>query len=179
MIEKIVEVLLFASSSPLSLGKLTRFTNSSKEEILRAITALNESYEATGRTFRIQSVAGGYQLYTLPQYNKWLQPLLDEDKKRRRLSPASLETLAIIVYNQPITKPEIEAIRGVDSSGPLMTLLERGLIRTKGRAKRPGHPLLYVSSKEFLRYFGLNSLDDLPKREELEELFKSGFPEKG
>lgn len=179
MVEKIVEVLLFVSSSPLSLGKLRRFTNYSKEELLRAISALNERYEATERTFRIQKVAGGYQLYTLPQYSRWLEPLLLEERKKRRLSSASLETSAIIAYSQPITKPEIDAIRGVDSSGPLLTLLERGLIRTKGRANKPGHPLLYVISKEFLRYFGLNDLEDLPKREELEELFKESFPPKG
>lgn len=170
ILKNIVEALLFAADSPLTMIKLSEITNRSAEDILSAIEELNQEYEASNRSFRIEKVAQGFQLYTLPQYSIWLRALYKVS--HHRLSRAALETLSIIVYNQPITRPEIEKIRGVDCTGPIVTLLERKLIRISGRAKKPGAPFLYGTSKEFLRYFGLQSLDDLPRKEELEEFLQ-------
>lgn len=172
MLKAIVETLLFASNKPLHLERLQELIQQPKEDIVNAVEELNREYEATGRTFRIHELAHGFQLYTLPDYVSWVSALFKNDHHPKKLTAASLETLAIIAYNQPITKSGIEGLRGVDSSGPLATLLERGLIRTAGHARRPGNPLLYATTQEFLRYFGLASLADLPKREELEEFLR-------
>ncbi|MCX7785496.1 MAG: SMC-Scp complex subunit ScpB [candidate division WOR-3 bacterium] len=169
-LKNIVEALLFAADSPLTLSKLIEITNRNAEDIMSVIEELNQEYEASKRTFRIEKVAQGFQLYTLPQYSIWVRALYKVS--HQRLSRAALETLSIIVYNQPVTRPEIEKIRGVDCTGPIVTLLERKLIRICGRAKKPGAPFLYGTSKEFLRYFGLQSLDDLPRKEELEEFLQ-------
>lgn len=168
MTKQVVEALLFAAQEPLSLSRLVRIIGKDPLEIMQAIDALNQDYAATNRSFRIHQVSAGYQLYTLPEYSQWIKSLF-EHTHRARLSKASLEVLAIIAYEQPVTRPEIERLRGVDSSGPLMTLLERRLIRIDGRAKRPGNPFLYRTTKEFLRYFGINDLSDLPSKEDLEE----------
>jgi segregation and condensation protein B len=172
MLKAIIETLLFASNRPLSVDKLKEITNEPPEEIVQVIETLNQEYEATERTFRIHELAHGFQLYTLPAYASWVSALYKDDHHPKKLTPASLETLAIIAYNQPITKSEIERLRGVDASGPITTLSERGLIRTAGHAHRLGSPLLYVTAQEFLRYFGLASLADLPKRDELQEFLR-------
>jgi segregation and condensation protein B len=164
-LKNIIEALLFAENNPLTLTRLIEITNGIGEDIIQAITALNKEYELSKRVFRIEKVANGYQLYTLPEYSQWIRNLYKSSY--HRLSRAALETLAIIIYNQPITRPEIEKLRGVDCSGPLLTLLERKLIRIEGRAKKPGGPFLYGTGKEFLRYFGISSLNDLPSKEEL------------
>lgn len=168
MTKQIVEALLFAANFPLSLSRLAQIIGKEPLEIIQAIDALNQDYETTGRTFRIHQVSSGYQLYTLPDFGQWVRSLF-QYTHRVKLSRASLEVLAIIAYEQPVTKPEIEKLRGVDSSGPIVTLLERKLIQVEGRAKRPGNPFLYRTTKEFLRYFGLNDLADLPRKEDLEE----------
>jgi len=168
MTKQIVEALLFAANASLSLSRLAQIVGKDPLEIIQAIDALNQDYEATGRTFRIHQVSAGYQLYTLADYGQWVRSLF-EHTHRVRLSKPSLEVLAIIAYEQPATKPEIEKLRGVDSSGPIMTLLERKLIQVEGRAKKPGNPFLYRTTKEFLRYFGINELSDLPRKEDLEE----------
>uniref|UniRef100_A0A7C6A8Y0 SMC-Scp complex subunit ScpB n=1 Tax=candidate division WOR-3 bacterium TaxID=2052148 RepID=A0A7C6A8Y0_UNCW3 len=165
---KIVEALLFAANTPLSLSRLAQLAGKEPLAIIQAIEKLNQDYETTGRTFRIHQVSSGYQLYTLPDYGQWVRSLF-QHTHRTRLSKPSLEVLAIIAYEQPITKPEIEKLRGVDSSGPILTLLERKLIQVAGRAKRPGGPFLYRTTKEFLRYFGINDLSDLPRKEDLED----------
>ncbi|MEO0070369.1 MAG: SMC-Scp complex subunit ScpB, partial [candidate division WOR-3 bacterium] len=115
-------------------------------------------------------------LHTLPEYADWIRKLYQHNRVQR-LSAAALEVLAIIAYQQPVTRPEIEKLRGVDSSGPILTLLERGLIVTAGRAHRPGNPFLYRTTEEFLRYFGLESLDELPRLEELEAFLAAREPE--
>jgi segregation and condensation protein B len=168
MTKSIVEALLFAANAPLSLSRLAQIVGKDPLEIIQAIETLNQDYEATGRTFRIHQVSAGYQLYTQPDYGQWVRSLF-EHTHRVRLSKPSLEVLAIIAYEQPTTKPEIEKLRGIDSAGPIMTLLDRKLIQIEGRAKRPGSPFLYRTTKEFLRYFGLNDLADLPRKEDLEE----------
>ncbi|NPV14177.1 SMC-Scp complex subunit ScpB [candidate division WOR-3 bacterium] len=162
----IVEALLFACDQPVPLSRLAEITGADEEQIRTVITTLNQTYADTGRAFRITRVAHGYQLYTLPEYADWIRKLY-QHQRVQRLSPAALEVLAIIAYQQPVTKPEIEKLRGVDCSAPLLTLLERGLIVTAGRAHRPGNPFLYRTTREFLRYFGLESLDELPNLEEL------------
>ena len=168
MTKQIVEALLFAANTPLSLSRLAQIVGKAPPEIIQVIDNLNQNYEATGRSFRIHQVSSGYQLYTLPDYGQWIRSLY-QHTHRVKLSKPSLEVLAIVAYEQPVTKPEIEKLRGVDSSGPIMTLLERKLIQVEGRAKRPGSPFLYRTTKEFLRYFGLNDLNDLPRKEDLEE----------
>ena len=162
----IIEALLFAENNPLTLSRLAEISEGIPEEILKSIDELNIEYEASNRTFRIEKVANGYQLYTLPEYSHWVRNLYKSSY--HRLSRPALETLAIIIYNQPVTRPEIEKLRGVDCSGPILTLLERKLVRIEGRAKKPGGPFLYGTGKEFLRYFGLASLNDLPSKDELQ-----------
>ncbi len=162
----IIEALLFAENNPITLSRLAEISEGMPEDILKSIDELNKEYETSNRTFRIEKVANGFQLYTLPEYSHWVRNLYKSSY--HRLSRPALETLAIIIYNQPVTRPEIEKLRGVDCSGPLLTLLERKLVRIEGRAKKPGGPFLYGTGKEFLRYFGLASLNDLPSKDELQ-----------
>lgn len=165
--KNIIEAILFVSNEPISEKRLKDFFSLSEEEIEEIISFLNEEYEKTNRVFRIRKIAKGYQLFTLPEYSDYLNRFYVE-KKKKKLSPAALEVLAIIAYHQPITKQEIEKIRGVDSTYVLNILLEKRLIKIEGRAKKPGAPFLYGLTKEFLKYFGLNSFEDLPKKEEIE-----------
>ncbi|MCS7250565.1 MAG: SMC-Scp complex subunit ScpB [candidate division WOR-3 bacterium] len=165
--KKIIEAILFVSNEPISEKRLKDFLGISEKDIEEIISFLNEEYEQTERSFRIRKIAQGYQLFTLPEYSDYLNKFYQE-KKKKKLSPAALEVLAIIAYHQPITKQEIEKIRGVDSTYILNILLEKKLIKIEGRAKRPGAPFLYSLTKEFLKYFGLNSFEDLPKKEEIE-----------
>lgn len=175
-IEPVIEALLFAADGPITLARLVEITGKAETIIHQAIDNLNRTYAETARSFRISRVAQGYQLYTLPEYADWVRKLYAHSRIQR-LSTAALEVLAIIAYKQPVTRPEIEQLRGVDCSGPLLTLLERGLIVTAGRAHKPGNPFLYRTTREFLRYFGLESLDDLPRLEELGEFLASREPE--
>jgi segregation and condensation protein B len=140
-----------------------------EQAILSAIEQLNKEYEASNRAMHIVKVAGGYQFATLPRFAEWLGRMVKE-KSRRKLSVSALESLAVIAYKQPVTKPEIEAIRGVNADYVLRTLLERNLITIVGRAASPGRPLLYGTTKEFLKHFGLNDLSELPKPREIDEL---------
>ncbi|MCS7258850.1 MAG: SMC-Scp complex subunit ScpB [candidate division WOR-3 bacterium] len=169
--KKIVEALLFSSSEPLTLKKLSEITQLPEIIIIECINELNKEYELTDRSFRIEKVANGFQLYTLPEFGQWVRRLYRS--YQHKLSKPALEVLAIIAYNQPITKGEIERVRGVDCSGPILTLLEKKLIHITGRAQKPGRPFLYSTTKEFLRYFGLASLEDLPRKEEIEEFLTS------
>lgn len=139
--------------------------------VRRLIEDLNAEYEETSRAFRIVEVAGGFQYATIREFGEYVA-LLSKEKQRRRLSPAALETLAIIAFRQPISKPEIEAIRGVNSDQVLLSLLEKNLVAITGRSESVGRPLLYGTTDEFLRIFGLNSLNELPKLREIEELME-------
>ncbi len=165
--KKIIEAILFSCNEPITLKRLGEITELSGEIIIKYIEELNKDYELTDRAFRIEKVANGFQLYTLPEFSPWVRMVYHS--YQHKLSKPALEVLAIIAYNQPITKGEIEKIRGVDCSGPILTLLERKLIQITARAQTPGRPFLYSTTKEFLRYFGLNSLDDLPQKDEIEE----------
>lgn len=142
-----------------------------QKELREIIDRLNESYDEEGRSFRIVEIAGGFQFATTKDYAEFVG-LLSRDRAKRRLSPAALETLSIIAYRQPVTKPEVEAIRGVNCDQVLVSLMERELITISGRADTVGRPLLYATTDAFLRAFGLNSLSDLPKLRELEELME-------
>ena len=161
----VVETLVFAAEAPLAVSRLAELTGRSAAAVRAAVDALNRRYEAGGHTFRIHRVAQGYQFYTVPEFAEWVRTMYKRQFIQRLTKP-SLEVLAIVAYKQPVTRPEIEKLRGVDCSGPLLTLLERRLIATAGRARRPGSPFLYRTTREFLRYFGLAELEDLPPLEE-------------
>lgn len=169
-----VEALLLASSRPLSdarMGQLIGLPAAGAAASVRnAIEQLNESYEQSGRGFRATQVAGGWQLLTLPDLAPLLKRLHSEHRDSR-LSPAALETLSIIAYRQPIMRAEVEAIRGVACGEVLRALLERRLIRITGRAEQLGRPMLYGTTTQFLKVFGLPGLDALPalEGEELSE----------
>ncbi len=166
--ESVVEAVLFASDEPLREARLADIVGTRAKQIRQHIKSLNEKYEANNNAFRIEQVAGGYQMMTLSPYNHWLKKLLrvrDEGK----LSPAALETLAIIAYKQPVIRADIEAVRGVAASEMVRGLMYKGLVKIVGRAEVLGRPMLYGTTKKFLEIFGLNSLKDLPKIEELKK----------
>jgi len=168
----IIEALLIATDTPLSMQKIVEITGLHKDEIKRYIDELNEEYSLSERAFEIKEIAGGYQIYTLSQFADWVSTLHD---RKSKLSKAALETIAIIAYHQPITRPEIERLRGVDSSWVLETLLQKGLVKTCGRLPVPGRPIKYATTKEFLRYFGINDLSDLPREEDFGERVAGGI----
>lgn len=161
-----LEVLLMAADRPLSDGRLVALLGLSErggeKQVAASIAELNESYVNTGRAFRIESVAGGRRVLTLPAFNALIEQLRGE-RQQAKLSQAALETLAIIAYRQPVLRAELEAIRGVACGEILKSLLERRLVRVTGRAEIVGRPMQYGTTREFLQVFGLATLDDLPK----------------
>lgn len=167
-LEADIEALLFASDIPLSSARLSALTGGSPaKEIKAAVAALEEFYRATDRSFSIVEVAGGYQITTLPAFAGTVS-LLFKSRRKPRLSQAALETLAIVAYRQPISRLDIEAIRGVNCDGVLATLAERDLIAISGRGDGVGRPYLYSTTPSFLEYLGLKDHRDLPALEELE-----------
>ena len=164
--KNIIEAMLFVSDKPLFLNEINGVLDEFKaQDIKDVISELSKEYEDASRAFRIKEIAGGYQITTDPSLAPWLKKLY-KTSGADRLSGPSLETLAIVAYKQPATKPEIEAIRGVNVDGVLKTLIEKSLVRITGRRDTVGRPILYGTSQEFLQYFGLNSLEELPKLEE-------------
>jgi segregation and condensation protein B len=166
--ESVVEAVLFASDEPLTAARLSNIAGTSARQIRQYINNLNNKYKENNNAFRIEQIAGGYQMLTLSPYNIWLKKLLRE-RSESKLSPAALETLAIISYKQPIIRADIEAIRGVAAGEMLRGLMYKGLVKIVGRAQVLGRPLLYGTTKKFLEVFGLNTLKDLPKIEELKK----------
>ena len=166
--ESVVEAVLFASDEPLTAERLANIVESRVKQIRQHIKSLNEKYQANKNTFRIEQVAGGYQMMTLSPYNHWLKKLL-RARSDSKLSPAALETLAIIAYKQPVIRADIEAIRGVTVGEIIRGLMYKGLVKIVGRAEVLGRPMLYGTTKKFLEIFGLNTLKDLPKVEELKK----------
>lgn len=165
-LRSILESLLFSTAEPLALGKLLEaLPGYEKRAVVRSLAELGEEYARDERGFRLQQVAGGFQLRTAPANAEFVKALLAQ--RPVRLTRASLETLAVIAYRQPVTRPEIEAIRGVDVDAVLTTLLERRLVRVLGRKDVVGRPLLYGTTAEFLETFGLKDLASLPTLEEL------------
>jgi len=165
----IVEALLFASDTPLSAMRVASLVGEgvSPETIAKCIEFLNQRYARGGLSFRIEHIAGGFQMMTLPQYEPWLSRL-NRQRRETRLSAAALETLAIIAYKQPIIRADIEAIRGVACSEVIQRLREMGLVRVVGRADVVGRPMLYGTTRKFLEVFGLSDLKDLPPLEQLD-----------
>ena len=167
-VESVVEAVLFASDEPLSAARLANIVETDTKQVREHIEHLNEKYRATSNAFRIEQIAGGYQMLTLSPYNHWLKKLL-RVRSDTKLSAAALETLAIIAYKQPVIRADIEAIRGVAAGEVIRTLMYKGLVKIIGRAEVLGRPMLYGTTRKFLEVFGLNSLKDLPKIEELKK----------
>ncbi len=167
---KVLEALLFAADKPVPITRLLQLLPETKAiQIEEAVNRLNQHYQE--HAFMIIKVAGGYQTVTRSEYHEWIHRLYAA-RTRPRLSQPALETLAVIAYKQPVSRVEIEAIRGVNSDGVLGTLLERNLIAIRGRADTVGRPLLYGTTEEFLRSFGLNELSELPRPEEIQAMLK-------
>ena len=171
-IKKIVEALLFASPEPLTQSKVNGIFSPDSPNLKKIIEQLNIQYNNEDHAFEIRQVSGGYQLVSSDVYEPYIRRMLNR-AGRISLSSASMDSLSIIAYKQPISRYEIEAIRGVDSSGVLKTLLGKKLIKIKGRDNGPGRPLLYQTTNTFLEYFGINRLSDLPKLKEITELMDS------
>src|SRR4029453_14601777 len=164
----VMESMLLAAGAPVPLPRLVEALDGpSRREVAAALRTLGETCEREGRGLRVVYVAGGYQLRSAPEHGHWVRRLLGG--RPPRLSRPMLETLAIIAYRQPCTRPEIEAIRGVDADAVVNTLLERRLIRIQGRKDAPGRPILYATTKDFLEVFGLPDLHALPPLAELSE----------
>lgn len=184
-IKKITEVLLFSSDRPLSLKQIKDIINQENSQngifadiksVENAVNELIEKYNSDDYSFNIIQIAGAYRFATKRDYAPWLAKL-NKEKLKRKLSQSALETLSIIAYKQPVTKAEIEAIRGVNVDYIIGSLLEKELITIKGRAELPGRPMLYGTTDNLLEYLGLNSIDDLPSLKAIEEIIKAGPPE--
>ncbi|MDW7761567.1 MAG: SMC-Scp complex subunit ScpB [Acidobacteriota bacterium] len=171
-LKPIIEALVFLSQDPLTLDKIQSILEGTPpEEIQAALNALTADYASPERGISLRLAGGGYVFSTKPEHDGWIRRLLMIERKSK-LSAAGLETLSAIAYHQPVTQAEISAIRGVDSSGALRTLLDKKLIKIVGRKKAPGNPLVYRTSERFLQYFGLNSLDELPSTEEIARILQ-------
>lgn len=183
----ILEAILFSAQKPLSLKELRDVFSGAvehaegnevarglkkvkEEQLTSALEALTREHEAAGRSYRLVCVAGSWQFVTQPDYGPWLKALVGHRARPPRLSQPALETLAIIAYRQPLTRAEIEQVRGVAVDGVMQTLLERSLVEQVGRAEVVGRPMTYGTTALFLEYFGLRSLDDLPAAEELRRI---------
>ncbi len=165
-VESVLEAILFATDEPLTESKLAGIVETTTKQVRDSIEGLNAKYAAENHAFRVEQIAGGYQMLTLNTYNPWLKKML-RARSDNKLSPAAMETLAIIAYKQPIIRADIEAIRGVAVGEVIRSLMYKGLVKITGRAEILGRPMLYGTTKKFLEIFGLNSLKDLPKVEEL------------
>jgi segregation and condensation protein B len=185
MLAKVIEALLFSAPRPLSAKEIVdllrraggadefspnEFARTVEAEVAAALEQLKIEYIEQTRAFQPVEKAEGWQLATDPKYAQWVRQLFPEPKPARLSAPA-LETLAIIAYRQPITRADVEAVRGVTIEGVLQTLMERGLVKISGRAEIPGRPLLYETTQFFLDHFGLRNLDELPNVEELRKRY--------
>ncbi len=177
-LSSVIEALIFASDEPISGAKIRDIIVENEEQIEITeetvsdfVDKLNERYDENGLSFRIQLLGGGYTFVTQSKYHYWLS-VFQHENAYRKLSQSAIESLAIVAYRQPITKPEVDQIRGVDSGYILRQLLEKALVEVSGRADSPGKPLLYRTTKHFLRHFGINSVDELPKPREIDEILK-------
>lgn len=169
-----LEAVLFAADQPVTPKTLAElFAPMKEDEVVEGLARLKESYDTDGRGVTLMEIAGGYQILTREPFAPWVDMFL-RGRRKVRLSRSALEALGIIAYKQPVTKVEIDEIRGVDSSGVVATLMERGLVSIAGRAEGVGRPLLYATTQEFLSYFGLSSVDELPRLSELTQLMETG-----
>jgi len=166
----VIEALLFSTDIPLTKPLLLKIVEELDDEKLEeTIDALNQEYELAQRSFRIVKAAEGYLMQTCPEFAYWIKKLYT-GRTTSKLTQASLEALAIVAFKQPLSKGDVSAVRGVNSDGVMKNLLERKLIRISGRSSDLGRPLLYSTTPEFLEYFGINKIDDLPRPREIEEL---------
>jgi segregation and condensation protein B len=167
-VKRIVEALLFAVQEPISVRKICEVVEDAEsKEIREVIQQLREEYDTHDRVFQIEEIANGFQLLSRPEYHEWISKIRKKSGESK-LSQQALETLSIIAYKQPIIRAEIEAIRGVQSGQMIRTLIEKGLVKITGRDEVLGRPLLYGTTTKFLDHFGLKSIKDLPKVEDLE-----------
>jgi segregation and condensation protein B len=166
-LKDIIEALIFVSLDPIPLDKIKEtLSDYPPAEVEQALQDLIQSTSSAERGITVIQSGGGYVFTTRPEFDPWVRRFLKIDRKSK-LSSASLETLSVVAYHQPITLSEISALRNVDSSYTIKTLLEKKLIKITGRKKSPGNPLIYRTTERFLAYFGLNSLDELPTEEEI------------
>ncbi len=174
-LKSIVENVLLAADQPINATELSKIflDGTDKDQLQPILDELREEYNS--RNLQIMEVADGYQLCTRHEYNDWIRKYLKLDRSSR-LSQPSLDTLSIIAYKQPLTRQEVDDIRGVDSSGVLKTLLEKKVIGPAGRKKVPGRPIMYRTTQKFLEYFGLKDLSDLPTLEDLREEMEGEDP---
>ena len=174
-LKSIVENVLLAADQPINATELSKIflDGTDKDQLQPILDELREEYNS--RNLQIMEVADGYQLCTRHEYNDWIRKYLKLDRSSR-LSQPSLDTLSIIAYKQPLTRQEVDDIRGVDSSGVLKTLLEKKVIGPAGRKKVPGRPIMYRTTQKFLEYFGLKNLSDLPTLEDLREEMEGEDP---
>lgn len=164
-IKSIIESLLFVNEKPIQIPEISRLLEIKSKEIRQAVDELQTDYQKRKSGISIISIAGGFQMSSAPVNEPWVKKMY-KHQNRQKLSTASLETLAIIAYKQPITRVEIEQLRGVNVDNIVRKLAELGLIKTAGKKEVMGRPFLYVTTRKFLEYFGINSLDDLPNLEE-------------
>jgi segregation and condensation protein B len=177
--KSVIEAIIFSSDEPIPEVEIIKAitaidgdeTEISQDDVQKAVDELNTFYAQNNSAVNIVKIANGYLHATRSEYAKYVG-YLSSEKSKRRLSQAALETLSIIAYKQPITKPELESIRGVNSDYILTALLEKQLINIAGRAETVGRPLLYKTTDEFLKYFGLKNLGDLPKPREIEDIMQ-------
>lgn len=191
-LSQVIEALLFSAQKPLTTKELVsaikgaggadelmpnEFAKATEAHVAAALEQLKIEYVQQGRAFQLAEKAEGWQLVSDPAYAPWVRQLFPAVKPAR-LTPPSLETLAIVAYRQPITRADIEAVRGVAVDGVLQNLMERGLVKIAGRAEVPGRPLLYETTQFFLEHFGLRDLDELPNAEELRTRYLPTAPRK-
>jgi segregation and condensation protein B len=162
MARAVIEALIFASSEPIQLKTIAEIVEINEHTVKQLLGDLMADYQHAKKGIQIIEVANGYQFYTHPECAPYLEKL-QKTPRNVGLSPAAIETLAIVAYKQPIAKAEIEALRGVSVESSIATLVDKNLIEEAGRKEAPGRPILYRTTKQFLRYFGLNHLDELPK----------------
>ncbi len=171
--KKVIEALLFASTKPLTLNEIRKVLNGfSAQEIEQWIHEMQEAFASESRSFEIVEIAGGFEMATRRDFAPWILKL-ELQKKAKQASQSALETLAILAYKQPITRAEIEDLRGVDVSGVLVTLVERAFIKIVGKKEVPGRPFLYATTDKFLEHFGLKSLQELPNIEEIKSVVEN------
>lgn len=176
-IKELIEALIFAADHPLSLDRIVAvLEGEEKDEIKAALGELKNDFQTGGRGLTLEEVAGGFQLRTRPEHAPWIKRLFKIGMQR--ISRAAMETLAIVAYNQPTTRAEIEEVRGVDSSGVLKTLLDRRLVKIAGRKDAPGRPVVYGTTREFLEAFDLKDLASMPTLKDIEILEEEDVPEK-
>jgi segregation and condensation protein B len=174
-LKSIVESILFVNEKPVLVDEICQALDLEKKEVISSLEELKKDYEEKGSGLCIVSVAGGYQMCTAPQNSEWIKKLYKE-RFKHRLSSASLEILSIIAYKQPVTRLEMESIRGVNCDQVIRGLIHLGLIKIKGRKEVIGRPFLYGTTRKFLEYFGLNSLSELPKLDK-EQTYGDGLKE--